>query len=137
LLLFSNSVMSDSATSRTAACQASLFINSQSLLRLISIASVMSFSYLILCRCLLLLPSIFPSIRAFSNEFVLCIRWSKYWSFSFRISPSNEYSGLVSFRIDWFDLLAVQETDFMINLSLVNNSFIMYLVYYLACYKHF
>ena len=137
MLLFSNSVMSDSATSRTAACQASLFINSQSLLRLISIASVMSFSYLILCRCLLLLPSIFPSIRAFSNEFVLCIRWSKYWSFSFRISPSNEYSGLVSFRIDWFDLLAVQETDFMINLSLVNNSFIMYLVYYLACYKHF
>ena len=137
MLLFSNSVMSDSATSRTAACQASLFINSQSLLRLISIASVMPFSYLILCRCLLLLPSIFPSIRAFSNEFVLCIRWSKYWSFSFRISPSNEYSGLVSFRIDWFDLLAVQETDFMINLSLVNNSFIMYLVYYLACYKHF
>ena len=137
MLLLSHAVMSDSATSRTAACQASLFINSQSLLRLISIALVMPFSYLILCCRLLLLPSIFPSIRAFSNEFVLCIRWSKYWSFSFRISPSNEYSGLVSFRIDWFDLLAVQETDFMINLSLVNNSFIMYLVYYLACYKHF
>ena len=91
--------------------QASLSItNSQSLLELISIESVMSSNHLILCHPLLLLPSIFPSIRVFSNESVLCIRWPKDWSFSFSISPSNEYSGLISFRIDWFGLLAVQET---------------------------
>ena len=95
-------------TPQTAAHQASLSItNSQSLLKLISIESVMPSSYLILCRPFLLLPSIFPSIRGFSNESALHIRQPKYWSFSFNISPSNEYSGLISFSIDWFDL-AVQ-----------------------------
>ena len=95
----------------TAACQASLSItNSQSLLKLMSIESVVPSNHLILCRPLLLLPSIFPSIRVFSNESVLHIRWPNYWSFSFSISPSNEYSGLISFRIDWLDLLAVQGT---------------------------
>ena len=94
-----------------AICQASLSIaSSWSLLKLMSIESVMPYSRLILCHPLLLLPSIFPSIRVFSNESVLCIRWPKYWSFSFSISPSNEYSGLISFRIDWLDLLAVQGT---------------------------
>ena len=94
----------------TAACQASLFItNTQSLLKLISIESVMASNHLILCHPLLL-PSVFPSIRVFFNESVLCIRLPKYWSFSFSISPSNEYSGFISFRIDWFDLLAVQGT---------------------------
>ena len=78
--------------------------------KLMSIQSVMPSSHLILCRPLLLLPSIFPSIRVFSNESALCIRWPKYWSFSFKISPSNEYSGLISFRIYWLDLLAVQGT---------------------------
>ena len=111
LLLFSHSVVSDSATPRTAARQSSLsFTISQSLLKLMSIESVIPFSHLILCHPLLLLPSIFPSTRAFSNEPALCIRWPKYWSFSFSISPSNEYSGLISFRIDWLDLLAVQGT---------------------------
>ena len=95
----------------TAACQASLSItNSWSLLKLKSIESVTPSNYLILCHPPLLLPLIFPSIRVFSNESVLPIRWSKYWSFSFSISPSNEYSGLISFRIDWLDLLAVQGT---------------------------
>ena len=83
---------------------------SQSLLKFMSIASVMPSNYLILCRSLLLAPSVFPSIRVFSNESVLCIRWPKYWTFSFSISPSNEYSGLISFRMDWLDLLAVQGT---------------------------
>ena len=93
---------------RTAARQASLsFINIQSLLKLMSIKLVMPSNHLILCCPLLILPSIFPSIRVFSNESVLCIRWPKYWSFSFSISPSNKYSGLISFRIDWLDLLAV------------------------------
>ena len=93
----------------TAACQATLsFTISWCLLKLMSIESVMPSNYFILCRPLLLLPSIFPSIRVFSNESVLCIRWPKYWSFTFTISPSNEYSGLISFRIDWFDHLAVQ-----------------------------
>ena len=87
------------------ASQASLSItNSRSLLKLMSIESVMTSSHLILCRPLLLLPSIFPSIRVFSNESALCIRWPKCWSFSFSISPSNEYSGLISFRMDWLDL---------------------------------
>ena len=76
-----------------------------------TIESAMLSNHLILCLPLLLLPSLFPSIRVFSNELALCIRWPKYWSFSFSISPSNEYSGLISFRIDWFDLLAVQERD--------------------------
>ena len=93
------------ATPGTAASQASLFItNSQSLLKLMSIESVMPSNHLILCHPLLLLPSIFPSIRAFSNESVLSIRWPKYWNFSFSINPSNEYSGLISFRMDWLEL---------------------------------
>ena len=81
-----------------------------SLLKLMSIESVMPSNHLLLCHPLLLLPPIFPSIRVFSSELALCIRYPKYWSFNFRISPSNEYSGLISFRIDWFDLLAVQST---------------------------
>ena len=90
-------------------CQASLSItNSQSLLKLMSIESVMPSNHLVLCHPFLLPPSIFPGIRVFSNESVLHIRWPRYWSFSFSISPSNEYSGLISFRIDWLDLLAVQ-----------------------------
>ena len=97
------------ATSWIAACQASLSItNSQNLLRLMSIELVMPSNHLILCCPLLLLPSIFPSIRVFSNESVLHIRQPNYWSFSFSISPSNEYSKLISFRIDWFELLTVQ-----------------------------
>ena len=98
-----------SATPWTAACQASLSItSSQSLPKLMSIESVMPSNHLILCHPLLLLPSIFPSIRVFSSESVLHIRWPKYWSFSFSISPSSEYSGLISFGMDWLDLLAVQ-----------------------------
>ena len=95
----------------TAAHQAPLSSTiSQSLLKFISVESVMLSHHLILCKPLLLLPSIFPSIRVFSNESVLRIRWPKYWSFSFSISPSSEYSGLISFRMDWLDLLAVQGT---------------------------
>ena len=110
LLLFSHSVMSDFGILWIIECQASLSItNSQSLLSLMSIELVMPSNHLILCCPLLLLPSIFPSIRVFSSELVLHIRWPKYWSFSFSISPSNEYSGLSFFRIDWFDL-AAQET---------------------------
>ena len=96
---------------RTAARQASLSItNSQSLPKLMSIESVVPYNHLILCHPLLLLPSIFPSIRVFSNESALHIRWPKYWSFSFNISPSSEHPGQISFRMDWLDLLAVQET---------------------------
>ena len=99
------------ATPRTVACQASLSVtNSWSLPKLMSIESVMPSNHLILCHPLLLLPLIFPSIRVFSNESVLRIMWPEYWAFSFSISPSNEYSGLISFRIDWFGLLAVQGT---------------------------
>ena len=99
------------ATPCTAVCQASLkFTISQSLTKLISIELVMPSNHLILCHPLLFLPSIFPSIRVFSNESALRIRWPKYWSFSFSISPSNEYLGLISFRIDWLDLPAVQGT---------------------------
>ena len=95
----------------TAARQASLSIsNSWSMLKLTSIESVLPSNHLIFCHPLLLLPSIFPSIRVFSKESVLCIRWPKYLSFSFSISPSNEYSGLISFRMDWLDFLAVQRT---------------------------
>ena len=98
-------------TPQTAACQASLSItNSQSLSKLMSIESVMPSNHLILCHSLFLLPSIFPSIRVFSNGSALRIRWPKYWSFSFYISPSNEHSRLISFRMDWLDLLAVQGT---------------------------
>ena len=106
---FSRSVVSDSATPWTAARQASLsFTNSWSLLKLMSIESVMQSNQLILCRTLLLLPSIFPSIRVLSNELALPIRWPKYWSFSFSTSSCNEYSQFISFRIDWFDPLAVK-----------------------------
>ena len=101
--------MSDSVTPWIAACQASLsFTVSQSLLKLMSIASVMPSNHLILCRPFLLLLSIFPSIRVFSNELALHMRCPEYWRFSFSISPSNEYLGLISFRTDWLDLLAVQ-----------------------------
>ena len=122
------------ATLWTAALQASLSItNSLSLLKLMSIESVMPCNHLTLCHPLLLLPSIFPSSRVFSNESVLHIRWPKYWSFSFSISPSNEYSGLISFRMDWFDLeskgfsrvfsnTAVQKHQFFCtHLSLLSN----------------
>jgi len=108
---FSCSAVSDSATPRTAAHQASLSItNSQSPPKPMSIESVMPSNHLILCHPLLILPSSFPGIRVFSNESALCIRWPKYWSFSFNISPSNEHPGLISFRMDWLDLLAVQGT---------------------------
>ena len=109
---FSCSVVSESfETPWSAAHQASLSItNSQSLLKLVPIESVMPSNHLILCCPLLLPPSVFPSIRVFSNESVLCVRWPEHWSFSFSISPSNEYSGLISSRMDWLDLLAVQGT---------------------------
>ena len=94
-------------TQWTAACQASLSVNSRSLFKLMSIESVMPSNHLILCHSF---PAFFSSMRVFSSELVLCIKWPKYWSFSFSISPSNEYSGLISFRIDWFDLFAVQGT---------------------------
>ena len=128
--------MSDSETPWTAARQASLYISvSGNLLKLISIESVMPSNHLILCHPLLL-PSVFLSIRVFSNESVLHIRWPTYWSFSFSISPSNEYSGLISFRIDWLDLLAVQGTlkSFLqhhsskasiLQLELMNSTFFM------------
>ena len=103
--------MSDSATPWTAACQGSLYItNSQSLLKLMSIERVMTSNHLILCHPLLLLPPIPPSIRVFSNESTLCMRWPKYWSFSFSIIPSKELPGQISFRMDWLDLLSVQGT---------------------------
>ena len=103
--------MPDSATPWIAVHKASLSIsNSWSLLKLMSIELVMPSNHLILCCPLLLLPSIFPSVKVFSNESACRIRWPKYWSFSFSISPSNEYSGLISFRMDWLDLLAVQGT---------------------------
>ena len=99
------------ATALTAACQASLsIINSQSPPKAMSIESVMPSNHLILCHPLLLLPSIFPSIRVFPNESALSIRWPKYWSFSFKISPTNEHPGLISLRMDWLDILAVQGT---------------------------
>ena len=110
-------------TPRTAACQASLpFTISCSLLKLMSIESVMPSNHLILCHALLFLPSIFPNIRVFSNELVLRIRWPKYWSFN--ISPSNEYSGLISFRIDWVDLLVQKHQSFSAQPSLWSNSHI-------------
>ena len=108
---FSHSVVSNSVTPRITACQAFLSItNSRSSLKLTSIESMMPSSHLILCRPLLLLPPIPPSIRVFYNESPLCMRWPKYWSFSFSISPSKEHPGLISFRMDWLDLLAVQGT---------------------------
>ena len=110
--MFSLSVVSHSVTPWTAALQAPLSSTvSQNLLKFMAIESVVLSSYLILCCPLLLLPSIFPSIRVFSNESALCIRWPKYWSFSFSTIPSKEHPGLISFRIDWLDLLAVQFTS--------------------------
>ena len=110
-MLFSHSVRSDSETHQTATCQTSLsFTISRSQLNLMSIESIIQSNCLILCHPLLLLPSIFPSFRVFSSELALHIRRPKYQSFSFSISPSNEYSGVVSFRMDWLDLLAVQGT---------------------------
>ena len=117
------SVQSLSCNPMTAACQASLSItNSGSLLKLMSIESVMPSNHLILCHPLLLLPSISPSIRVFSNESVLPIRWPNYLSFSFNISPSNEYSGLISFKMDWLDLLAVQESSPIPQFKSINSS---------------
>ena len=111
VIQFSLSVVSNSVTPWTAALQASLSTtNSRSLLKLMSIEAVMPSNHLILCRPLLFPPSIIPSIRVFSRESVLCIRWSNHWRFSFSISPSNDYSGLISHRMDWLDLLTVHET---------------------------
>ena len=104
---FSHSVVSDSLQPHGLQHAYLSITNSQSLHKLMSIELVMSSNHLILCRPLLLPPSIFPSIRVFSSESVLCIRWPKYWSFSFSLSPPNEYSGLISFRMDWLDLLTV------------------------------
>ena len=114
------------ATPWTAACQASLSItNSQSLLKLMSIELVMPSNRVIFCHPVLLLPSVSPSIRVFSEESALCIRWPKYWSFHFSISPFNENSGLISFRVDWFDLHAVLGTfNSLLLLCLLNNPFI-------------
>ena len=120
---FSRSVRSNSANSWTVAHQASLSItNSWSLFKLMSIESVMPSNHLFLCRPLLILPSIFPSVRVFSNESVLRIRRPKYWSFSFTISPCNEYSGQIFLRIDWLDLLAVQESSWTLNSLLQHHS---------------
>ena len=116
------------ATPWTAAGQASPSItSSQSLLKLMSIESVMPSNHLILCHPLLLQPSIFPSIRVFSSESVLHIRWSKYHSFSFSISPSNEYLGLISFRMDWLDLFAVQESSPTAQFKTINSSMLSFL----------
>ena len=121
--------MFDFATPWTVARQASLSItNSWNLLKLMSIKPVMLSNHFILCHPLLL-PSVFPSIKAFSNESVLCIRWPKYWSFSFRISPSNEYSVLISFRVDWLDLLAVRGT---LKSLLQHHSFKVFILGHLA-----
>ena len=112
----------------TAAHQASLAItNSQSLLKLMSVELVMPSNHLILCCPLLLPPSIFSSVRVFSNESVLCIRWPKYWSFSFSISPSSEYSGLISFRMDWLDLLAVSKSSPTPQFKSINSSVLSFL----------
>ena len=124
----SRSVVSDSETPWTAARHASLSItNSQSLLKLMSIESVMPFNHLTLCHPLLLPPSILPSIRVFSNESVLRIRQPKYWSFSLSISPSNEYSRLISFRMDWLDLFAVQGSSPTPQFNSINSSALSFL----------
>ena len=124
VIQFSRSVVSNSLQPH--GCQASLSIaNSWSLPKLMSIESVMPSNYLILCHPLLLLPSIFPNIRVFSNESALCIRWPKYWSFSFNISPSNEHLGLISFRMDWLDLCSPrdsQESSLTPQLKSINSS---------------
>ena len=127
---FSRSVVSDSATTWTATPQASLSItNSWSLLKLMTIESVMPSNHLILCYPLLLPPSIFPSIRDFSNESTLRIRWPKYWSFSFSISLSSEYSGLISFRIDWLDLWLIGKLALIWSIYLSTYSSTIYKIY--------
>ena len=122
----------------TAAQQASLsFTLSWSLLKLMSIELMMPSNHFILCCPLLLLPSIFPSIRVFSNESSLCIRWPKYWSFSFSISPSNDYSGLISSRTDWFDLLAVQETlKSLLQHQSLKTSFLWHSTFFMVQFSH-
>ena len=121
---FSHSVLSDSVTPWTAARQASLSItNFRSPLKPMTIELVMPSNHLILCHPLLLLPSIFPSVRVFSKESVLCIRWPKYWSFSLSISPSDEYSGLISFRMDWSNLLAVRDSRVFSNTTFQKHQF--------------
>ena len=120
-----------------AARQASLSItNSQSLLKLMSLESVMPSIHLILCHPLLLLPSILPSIRIFSNESALHIRWPKYWSFSFNISPSHEYSGLISFRMDWLDLFAVQITLKSLGVKTLNYKEFLYSPTLISTHDH-
>ena len=129
--------MSDSATPRTATCQVSLsFTVSQNLLKLMPIESVMPSNHLILCCPFLLLPSIFPSIRFFSDESVVCIKWPKYWSFSFSISPSNDYSGLISFRMDWFDLLAIQRTISLLQHHSAKASILLHSTFFIAQFSH-
>ena len=125
------------ATPWTAACQASLFFTiSQSLLKHMPTYSVMLSNHFILCHPLLL-PSVFPSIRAFSNESVLCIRWPKYWSFSFRISLSNEYSGMTSLMINWFDLLAVQGTlESLLHHHSLKESILQHLAFFMVQLSH-
>ena len=123
LLLFSHSVMSDSLWSMDCSMPGFPLLHySENLLKLMSTELVIPSNHLILCLPLLLLPSILPSIRVFYNELALCIRWPKYYSFSFSISPFIEYSGLISFRIDWFDLLAVQETSPAPQFKSINSS---------------
>ena len=125
---FSCSVQSHSAIPWITAHQASLSItNSQSSLKLMSIESVIPSSHLVICRPLLILPPIPPSIRVFSNESTLHMRWPKYWSFSFSISPSNEHPGLISFRMDWLDLLAVQESSPTPQFKSINSSALSFL----------
>ena len=117
-----------------AAHQASLSISySQSLLKLMSIESVMPSNHLILCQSLLPFPSVFPSIKVFSNELALCIRWPKYWNFSFNISPSNKYSGLISLRIDWFYLLAVQG---LLQYHNLNASILQHSAFFMVQFSH-
>ena len=125
LLLFSRSVMSDSLQPHELqhASPSLSVTNSQSILKLMSIALVIPSNQFIFCHPLLLPPSIFPSIRVFSNESTLCMRWPKYWSFSFSISPSSEYPGLISFRIDWLDLLAVKGAQEFSNTTIQKHQF--------------
>ena len=125
------------ATPWTAARQASLSItSSRSLPKLMSIESVMPSNHLILCQPLLLLPSISPSIRVFSNESALCIRWPKYWGFSFSISPSNEYSGLISFRIDWFDLAVQGKLKSLLQHHSSKASILQHSVFFMVQFSH-
>ena len=137
MLLFRHWVTSNSLTLWTAAHQASLSSTlSLSLLKLMSTGSVMSSNHLILCHPLLLLPLVLPSIRVFPSELALCIRWPKYWSFSLSISPSSEYSGLISFRIDWLDPLAVQETLSLLQHHNSKASILQHSAFFMAQLSH-